>query len=279
MDIDFDIWIDSENFSVDMNTGLDTFKGASEVIRKVAGTLLTEHVPKKLTNDSKIRTQLKKNFKGSFIQTFSLVLEDVNLQKRFSEIGKVPFAELVSYFIHEALYQESQKLSKKAQMLLDNLGDELAEGLTEELRVSALTHLHAVATHSNKDIKLRYRPNNIEQTVLAKLDRGTSAILKPQVNKKTIELEASITRLNINTGNGRLQIKGANETISFGFPEQVKFIQQNKILKQKFSHNLHINNGLGSDRENWKTLKLKAHTQTTNNGRIIKYIIEGFFDA
>ncbi|MGP8305029.1 hypothetical protein [Vibrio sp. YIC-376] len=279
MSVNFDVWIDSEDFSVDMNAGLETLKGASEVTRQVAGTLLNEKVPKQLMSENKVRTKLRKNFKGSFIQTFTLELEDPELQKRFNKIGKATFTELVSYFVHEALYQEGAELSQKAKNILEKLGDKLADELISQLRVSSLTHLHSVSTHFGKDVKLRYRKNKTEQTVLAQLDRGTSATLKPKTNRKVIDLEASITRLNINTGNGRLQLKGAHETIAFGFPQQIKFIAQNKALKQKLSDNLHVNNGLGADRDNWKTLKLRAHTQTTNSGRVIKYIIEGILDA
>ncbi|HHX8696938.1 TPA: hypothetical protein ACVO4Y_002468 [Vibrio diabolicus] len=275
MGVNFDVWIESEDFSVDMNTGLETLRGASEVIRKVAGTLLNEKVPKQLMADTKVRTKLRKNFKGSFIQTFSLELEDIELQHRFKGIGKAVFTELVSYFIHEALYLESAILSPKAQKIHDRIGDDLAEELTSELRVSSLTHLHAVSTHFNKEVKLRYRKNRVDQQTLAKLNGGTGATLKPRTDRKSIEFDASITRLNINTGNGRLQLRGADETIAFGFPQQIKFIEQNKALKQKLSDNLHVNNGLGADRDNWKTLRLKAHTQKTNSGRIIKYIIEG----
>ena len=276
MGINFDILIDSEDYSVDMNTSLETFKGASEVTRKVAGTFLNGHVPKSLTSESKVRTLLKKSFKGSFGQTFSLEIEDAELKKRFNKIGKMPFAELISYFINEALYQESAQLSSKAKKALTDIGDDLAEELTEELRVSALEHLHSVATHFNLNVQLRYRQSNIEQIVLAKFDRSSRATLRPLTDLNKIQIEASITRLNINTGNGRLQIVGANETVAFGFPAQVKFKAQNRTLKQKFSDNLHVNNGL--DNEEWKTLKLQTTTQKTNNNKVIKYLIVGIFD-
>ncbi|MCL1092872.1 hypothetical protein [Shewanella kaireitica] len=277
MGINFDVLIDSDDYSVDMNTGLETLKGASEVTRKIAGTLLTEHVPKNLTNENKVRTKLKKSFKGSFGQTFTLEIEDLELKKRFNKIGKEPFAELVSYFIHEALYLESAELSKKAQKTLDNLGDILEEKLTEELRVSSLAHLHSVATSFNQEVKLRFRQSRAEQIILAELDRTSSATLKSKTDTKEIRIEASITRLNINTGNGRLQLFDAGETVAFGFPAQVKFREQNRSLKQKFSDNLHINNGL-KNRDDWKTLKLKAYTKKTNNNRIIKYLIIGIID-
>ncbi|TOK48256.1 hypothetical protein CGI18_07125 [Vibrio parahaemolyticus] len=279
MSVNFDVWIDSDDFAIDMNAGLETLRGASEVTRKVAGTLLNEKVPKQLTPESKVRTKLKRNFKGSFIQTFSLELEDPELQKRFRKIGKVPFTELVSYFISEALYQDSAKLSDKAEKILKGLGGKLEEELIDHLRVSSLTHLHAISVHFNKEVKLRYRQNRTDQTVLAKLDRGTVATLKPRTEKKEIEIEACITRLNINTGNGRLQLKGANETVAFGFPQQVKFIEQKRAMRQTISNNLNLNCKLGADRDKWETLKLRAYTQVTSSGHIVKYIIMGILDV
>ncbi|MEM8013591.1 hypothetical protein Q4R53_15130, partial [Morganella morganii] len=80
----------------------------------------------------------------------------------------------------------------------------------------------------------------------------------------------SITRLNINTGNGRLLIKGQNDTVAFGFPARYEDVK--KTAKKQFSANLDNNNGIS--RDEWKTLSLKAHTQKTNDGRIIKYLIE-----
>ncbi|USD59484.1 hypothetical protein J4N45_13260 [Vibrio sp. SCSIO 43140] len=282
MDVNFDVWVDSgKDFSIDMNSGLDTFKGASEVTRKVAETLLTKHVPKQLHHSNKIRTQLRQSFKGSFIQTFALSIDDPVLEENYKKIGKTAFIELLTYFMSEALYQESPDLSKKATSILKKLGDELTEKLVEELRVSALGHLHTVSNNFNQKVQLRYYKNKSkkEMVVLAKLDRATGEVLKPKTDKSIITLEASITRLNINTGNGRLQIKGEIGTTAFGFSQPGHYPQRDKVLKQKLSDNLHVNNVIGPDKKKWKTIKLQAHSQRAKHGRIIKYIIEGIADA
>ncbi|EMH1212147.1 hypothetical protein KDV25_16405 [Morganella morganii] len=269
MCINFDIVIDSHDYSVDMNSGLETLKGASEATRQIASTLLNEHVPKRLTSDNKVRTKLKKTFEGSFGQIFSLEIECEDLKRRFKRIGRDVFSELMSYFIHEALYRETPTLSNKADEILNNLTEKLQNELIDQLRLSSLSRLHNVSINFNKDVKIRYR-NNKENKVLISVNRDSYSTLKPKTDKTKVNIIASITRLNINTGNGRLLIKGQSDTVAFGFPARYEDVK--KTAKKQFSANLDNNNGIS--RDEWKTLSLKAHTQKTNDGRIIKYLIE-----
>ncbi|WP_279491376.1 hypothetical protein [Aeromonas veronii] len=113
MSITFDVVIDSDDYSVDMTSGLETLQGASEVTRQIAETLLTEHVPQHLTSASRVRTKLRRTFSGSYGQIYSLELDDDELSARYRRIGKKTFLELMSYFINEALYLETPILSKK----------------------------------------------------------------------------------------------------------------------------------------------------------------------
>lgn len=275
--VNFDVIMDSDDYSVDMNSGLETLRGASEASRQITTTILEERVPQKLSPESKVRTSLRRTFEGSFGQQFSLEFYDETIKKRYKTIGKKALSELISYFINEALFQESLKLSPKAEKVLKTIGLDLEKKLIKQLQVSSLEHLHAVSNNFNKDVKLRFRQSRNKQTTLATLDRGTFATLKPRTDKAKLEIIASITRLNINTGNGRLLIQGEDETVAFGFPVQKKYSELKLAAKLKFSDNLHSNNG--KDNNEWKTLKFEAHTQKTNSGRIIKYLIEGFSDA
>ncbi|MFD1008393.1 hypothetical protein [Oceanisphaera ostreae] len=277
MSINFDVVMESDDYSVDMNSGLETLRGASEASRQIATTILEERVPQKLSSESKVRTNLRKTFKGSFGQEFSLDFYDEKIKKRFRAIGKKAIAELISYFINEALFQESLRLSKKAESTLKNLGKDLEQELIKQLQKSSLDHLHSVSNNFNKDVKLRFRESRVKQTTLAKVDRATHATLKPKTDREKLKIIASITRLNINTGNGRLLIQDEDETIAFGFPAQKHYRHLQFSAKQKFSDNLHTNNGKPTDK--WQTLTLTAHTQRTNSGHIIKYLIEGFDDA
>lgn len=152
MSISFDVVIASDDYSVDMNSGLDTLKGASEATRQIATTILEERVPERLSSESKVRTNLKKSFKGSFGQQFSIDIYDIDVQKRLNKIGKKAFVELISYFINEALYQESLELSPKAKKILKGLGVELEEKLIQQLQRSSLEHLHTVSNNFNQDV-------------------------------------------------------------------------------------------------------------------------------
>lgn len=140
-----------------------------------------------------------------------------------------------------------------------------------------MEHLHSVSNNFNQDVKLRFRQSREKQTTLTTINKSSYATLKPVTNKTKINILASITRLNINTGNGRLLIKGEAETVAFGFPAEKRYRDLKLASKKPFSKNLHTNNGKSSDE--LETLELKVHTQRTRSGRIIKYIIEDIINA
>lgn len=275
MTINFDVVIETgQEYSVDMKSGLDTLQGISDSTRYIAETLLTEHVPQKLTHTRKIRTDLKKSFKGSFGQQFSLVIEDRVCRARFNRMGRGVFAELVSYFISESLYMESQPLSEKAQAKLESLGEK-EDVLLEQLRKSSLHLVHEVSTKFGHNVKLRYRKNREEQTIIAQFDRSTVLTLEPLAENGEQLITASITRLNINTGNGRLLPANEDDTVSFGFGGLYREVRIE--LRKRFSENLNYNNQQ-IDRTNWRQLQLKVKPMKLRSGKIVKYIIKGIID-
>jgi hypothetical protein len=274
MPIDFDVVINSPEPFIDMKSGLDTLQGASETTRLIAETVLKGEVVQKLSHKSKIRTTLKQNFKGSYGHVYSLDIYDDKLNNKFRAIGSATFAEIMSYFIHESLYLETGELSIKAQNVIDKLGEKVAEGLIKQLRVSSLENIHEISTKFGHDVKLRYRKSRDNQTTLAVFDKSTVRALQAKESEDTIDLTASITRLNINTGNGRLLLKAANETVAFGFGIEYRSVKLE--AKKKFSENLNHNNGLNSD--GWIYLKLKVKPIKLKDGKIVKYIVKGLYN-
>ena len=207
MSINFDIVIATEDNSVDMKAGLSSMQGVSDAVRCIAESVLTEKVPERQTSKSSVRTSLKQSFKGSYGQIFSLEIYDEELERRLKKIGKATFIELVSHFISESLYRESNQLTDKAQKILNGLGD-TADQIVTQLRVSALENIHKVSTKFNHDIRIRHRISRGHQNVIASFDRDSAKVLQAKQSDKQIEKAVVITRLNIHTGNGRLQIKG-----------------------------------------------------------------------
>ena len=273
MSINLDVVIDTPDSSVDMKSGLDTLQGVSDASRTIATTILSGVVPERNTPKAKVRTTLRQSFIGSYGQRFSIDIYDEQLDKKFKKIGKAAFAELIGYFLNDAVYLEYDHLSLKAQGVLKELGD-TAEELSEQLRTSSVENIHEVTNKFDHEIKVRYRKSRDEQIVLAKFDIETGSVLDVIKSNEQVEIVACITRLNINTGNGRLQVQGENETVAFGFSMEYQAIPL--IGKKKFSENLDENNGVPS--EHRKYLKLSATPMHLANGKIIKYLIEGFGD-
>ena len=216
MTINFDLVIKSEKDEVDMKAGLDTMQGVSDAMRCTAEAVLTGKTPKRQSHKSKVRTTLKKSFKGSYGHTFSLDISDNKLLDKLQSIGKKPFIELITYFLSEALYKDSKPLSRKAEAALEKLG-ETAEEVVTQLRVSSLENIHEISTKFDHDVKIRHRETKDNKTTIAEFDRQTAKVLQIKPTNKKVDLTVSVTRFNIYTGNGRLQIKGKDRTVAFGF--------------------------------------------------------------
>lgn len=268
MTIDFDLVIDTEEDTVDMKAGLDSMQGISDAIRCIGETLLTDKVPERLTSKSNIRTSLKKSFKGSYGHIFSLDLHDDKSQANLRRLGRSTFVELISYFLDESMYRDTNPLSEKAQKTLDKL-EEKAEKLVDQLRTASLGNIHEISVKFDHDIKIRYRKNRDDQTVIASFDRDSAQVLNAEQSDEVIDLRVVITRLNIHTGNGRLQIEGENETVAFGFGTEYKTLRIR--AKKTLSSNLDRNNGVETD--NWQYLKLTVSPIKLMNGKVIKYLV------
>ncbi|QDQ25642.1 hypothetical protein FNU76_04330 [Chitinimonas arctica] len=275
MPFNLDVVIDSPpDEHVDMKAALETLQGASTATRLIAETILEEKVPKHLTHKGKVRTSLKQSFKGSYGHEFCIEIYDENLKKKFSRIGKATFVEMLTYFISESLYLESKALSEKSQKIIDRLKG-TAEALIEQLRVSALKDIHTISTNFDRDVKIRFRENRYEQTIIGVFNQTTARVLHTTESIKVETLLVGITRLNIHTGNGRLIVKGESETVAFGFTIQYK--QVRLTAKKIFSENLDHNNGL--EEEQWKYLRITTTPLLLKDGKIIKYIIRSVAHA
>lgn len=273
MPLNLDIVIETVDYEVDMKAGLETLQGASEATLSIVETLVTGKVALRHRGVSSVRTILKRTFKGSYGQVFAVEISDEELQREYKKIGNTTFVELMSYFMKESLYLESADLSAKAQKIVDSLGDS-AEALIKKLRVSSMENLHKVSTKFDHDVKIRYRKSLNEKVVIASFNKSTVLALQATESDKSTDITASITRLNINTGNGRLLLEGADETVAFGFGIEYKEVRLE--AKKKFSENLDHNNGIDSSK--WKNLKIIARPIKLRDGKIVKYIVTGFYN-
>ncbi|HCD6630742.1 hypothetical protein [Pseudomonas aeruginosa] len=271
MTVNFDVVIESPDYAVDMKSGLETLQGISDASRTITEALVTKVVPHRQTKGSPVRTTLKKTFQGSYGQNFSIDILDADAQRELRRLGHEVFIELLTYFMHEAVYVESPELSDRAQTALEELGD-ASEELMLQLRQSPMTNIHKVVDRYDYSVKIRYKKRALEPRVVADFNERTSAALSPMQDPNIVELTASITRLNINTGNGRLLLLGEDETVAFGFASGYQFVGYD--AKKRFSENLNYNNG--RERENWRHFRIDARPLRLPDGRVIKYFITGF---
>lgn len=271
MAYNLDVVIDTPQNEVDMKAGLDTLQGSSDAVRCISESILTKQVPERLTHKSRVRTLLKQSFKGSYGHAFQLEILDDDLKTSFNRIGRETFSELLAFYLNEAMNVDSRDLSPKAKKIVEGLG-EVSEALTNQLRKSSVKSIHEVPIKFDHDVKLRFRRNRDDQTVLAFFNQDTAKFFKAVEGKQQVTLSAIISRLNIHTGNGRLQEEGTNHTIPFSFASGYKILSLK--AKKAFSNNLDYNNGL--EEEDWAYLKLLVRPISLLDGPVVKYLIEGY---
>lgn len=274
MTINLDVVIDTPAYEVDMKAGLESLQGVSEATRCISETVLNGRVPERQSSRSSVRTTLKQTFSGSYGHIFSIDLFDEELNKKYRRLGKSTFVELIEYFITEALYNEPRNLSEKAQKFV-YLNADLCEKLINQLRRSSLKQIHATSIKFGYALKLRFRKNRDDQSVIAVFNDQTAKVLEARPSDEKIELTVRITRLNTNTGNGRFIVKGENETVAFGFSRGYKLVR--KANKKSLSSNLDRNNGV-EDEDSFEFMKISASPIKLKDGKIIKYIVQGLYD-
>ncbi|OTU42142.1 hypothetical protein CAT37_15030 [Acinetobacter pittii] len=271
MNIKFDFLIESEEFSIDMKTGLESLQGVSDTFRLIGEALLTDDLAERKTHRNDVRTNLEKNFKGSYGQIFSLEPHDKEAVLALQKMGKDTFAELVNYILSEALYEDSHKLSDKAQDVLESLSQKTIQQLMKKLR-NPLRNLHKINRAFGYSLKIRYRKYANDPVLIQVFNAETYEALNAVESKDIVEINAAITRINIKNGNGRIKIDTESKTLAFGFGKAFESLP--KEIKKIFSSNL--DNNMGVNQENWEYLKLKVYPVKLGDGSIVKYVFKEF---
>lgn len=269
MELNLDLVIATPDHTVDMKSGLTTMQGISDAVRIITETAITNKIPSKNTSRNSVRTRLKENFDGSYGQVFSVQAFDDAAKKQLNIIGKDTLAEIISYYLAEAFYQEFDKPSSLAQAIIDTLGNRSISLIKTLRKQTIVDNIHNVSNNFGYDVKVRYRKSKNKITELQTFNEDTYAKMAAVESNKVIDLVVSITRFNTYTGNGRLQIKGKKDTIAFGFNG---YTTVDLVTKKLFSRNLDDNNGVFEDDEK-SYLKLKVSFLQKKDGDIVKYLV------
>ncbi|EHU2107350.1 hypothetical protein NRA33_09965 [Acinetobacter baumannii] len=271
MDVKFDLIINTDDYAVDMKTGLESMQGISDTFRLIGEALLTDDVADRKTHRNDVRTNLERNFKGSYGQIFSLEPHKKEAILALRKMGKETFVALVDYFLAEALYQEPLELDEKAQEVLESLSKKTVQQLMTKLR-NPLINIHKVNRAFGYTVNVRYRKYGDNPQLIQTFDANTLEALNAVESNENVEIKAAITRINIHTGNGRIQLKDKKTTIAFGFGKVFSTLPSE--IKKIFSTNLDHN--MGINQTQWQYLNLIVSPVKLGDGTIVKYVFKEF---
>lgn len=92
--IELDLVVETTENEIDMQYGLETLKGTSDVVTLVSEAILQGGIAKagrRTASSNNLRTKLKQSFKGSFGQRFSIEIEDEKLIYKLKKMGMLYF--------------------------------------------------------------------------------------------------------------------------------------------------------------------------------------------
>lgn len=269
MDINFEVIIQSREEEVDMDYALETLSGTASVTCLLTEAILEKKVIDRRTNANEVRARLKQSFRGSYGQNFSIHITNSKLQRQVTKIGKPVIAEVMSYYIHEALYANEHKISQSARDIIKSL-EEIEERIVKRLK-SPLKKMHKITSTNGYDISLNCRPKG-DNIPIAYLNKNTSdIIMATEKTPQPIAISAVITRFNSRTGNGRLIIEDQEGGLTTPFNFDVPLEKVPTDIKKKVTENLHLNNG--RDEERFEFIHLLAYGIKNSDNTTIKFLI------
>jgi hypothetical protein len=275
--LELDVVISAPEGEIDMQFGLDTLRGTSDVVSLITEAILAGEMPasgRRTHRSNDVRTKLKQSFKGSFGQRFSIEISNPKLKKKLRDMGDAVFLDVLSYFILEALYLDSGNLSNEVSAVLDKLGG-ISDNLFKRVK-NPLIEMHQISKYYKYDLKLRYRKRgeHTHKQLVCLTEETSKKLTETTLENNTFTIDAVIIRYHSKTGNGRLHIRGASQFYSFGFAEVLGATK--RIVRHKLSENLHINNLVDPEKGTYVKLRVKRIAFST--GDTVKYLIVGLID-
>jgi len=271
INIDMDVVVGhaQDNFEeLEMNSGIKVFAGASDLTQITASAILEASVPKKSTSIHGLMNVFKHTFDGSFGQRFNLRIEDVDKIRRFNEIGKSVFFDVMSYYIFKGMGVEHILATQDARDLVQQL-EPVERALLNRIQ-DPIENMHRTVDKDGYNVLLRRRTPQ-RKFVLAKMDAATLYNINVEhESPQPVQENVIITRFNMLTGTGRLLLDRASDSVAFRHELNWDHVLQSQ--KNKFSQNLDVNNRGGRDA--FIPITIHANELRDHIGELKTYIIK-----
>ncbi|APK11833.1 TPA: hypothetical protein RMM48_004014 [Escherichia coli] len=264
--VNYDVVIRSGDQPVDMDYALETLGGASEVTCLLAEAILQKKVVKRRSPANKARAVLHQSFPSSYGQNFALAIDDPILKARLVEITNPVLAEIMGFYISEAMYIQPPALSARARHYIEEL-EYLEDEIISRIR-NPLIRMHKINYRRNWDIDFNFKPDGRQRKIVTLNTRTAANLTHTTVERERFNIIAMVTRFNSRTGNGRLVLQDEDETVAFGFANQLGMVPS--AQKRMISLNLHNNNGRS---DNYIYLSMTVSRVVIMSGETVKYAV------
>ncbi|AVI82481.1 hypothetical protein BTW15_23350 [Pseudomonas syringae pv. tomato] len=202
---------------LDFYHGSKSLAAISEAFILTTNAALNQELISRTTAAKGFRSALRKNFKGSFVQTIALIIEDAEVLAQYKKISFEGYAEFLKIIFGAAIGKDYEATRRGSKKLLNNLDD--LETLIQRVE-NIMLDLHSPIKYQGLKVNLAIGPRKIEE-----FDYKSLSYVDDEIKGETIiELVVGVSKFNGRTGTGRFIYELDGESFPF-YPVRQKITQ------------------------------------------------------
>ncbi|WKV96814.1 hypothetical protein PYV50_24715 [Pseudomonas sp. H22_DOA] len=207
---------------LDFYHGTKSLAAISEGFIVATNAALNQDLISRSTAARGFKTALRKNYKGSFVQTFALLIQDAKTLAAYKKLGFEGFAEFLKVIFGASVGKDHEPIRRGSKRLLKEFDD--IESLTDRIE-NIMLDFHSPIKYQGLSIKFKVGPRLIET-----FDYKTLAYIDDELKSKTIEeIIVGVSKFNGRTGTGRFIYEMEGESFPF-YPVKNKINQKMMAL-------------------------------------------------
>ncbi|WP_081001200.1 hypothetical protein [Pseudomonas chlororaphis] len=202
---------------LDFYHGTKSLAAISESFIVATNAALNQDIISRTTAAKGFRTALRRNYKGSYVQSIALIIQDPSVLAAFEKLSFEGYADFLKIIFGAAVgkdYEPSRRGSKRLIKEIDDI-----ESLVDRIE-NVMLDAHSPVKHQGLSIKLAVGPRLIET-----FDYKTLAYIDDEIKSTIIEeIIVGVSKFNGRTGTGRFIYEMDGDSFPF-YPVKQKITQ------------------------------------------------------
>ncbi|MBX8492569.1 hypothetical protein K5D42_22130 [Pseudomonas cichorii] len=202
---------------LDFYHGAKSLAAISEAFILTTNAALNQELISRTTAAKGFKAALRKNFKGSYVQTIALIIDNESTLAQYKKISFEGYAEFLKIVFGSAIGEDHEPTRRGSKKLLKEIDD--LETLTQRVE-NIMLDLHSPVKYQGLKIKIFVGPRNIGEFN----DKSLSYVDDETKSQNITDIIVGVSKFNGRTGTGRFIYELDGESFPF-YPVKQKITQ------------------------------------------------------